>query len=68
MYPYPKEVWSPSGGWWAYPKNWRINTAVAFVVLGCCCVPVFIIGEKKVVRKAAPKIPIPWRPDLKPEP
>ena len=21
MYPYPKHVWSPAGGWWPYPKK-----------------------------------------------
>ncbi|KIP10805.1 hypothetical protein PHLGIDRAFT_197951 [Phlebiopsis gigantea 11061_1 CR5-6] len=29
-YPYPKEVWSPAGGWWSRPSNWKANTAVAF--------------------------------------
>jgi hypothetical protein len=67
-YQYPKEVWSPAGGWWAYPKNWRINTFMAYVALACITVPVFIIGERNTVRKSAPKLPIPWRPDLKPEP
>lgn len=28
--PYPKDVWSPTGGWYANPKNWRRNTAFAF--------------------------------------
>ncbi|KAK0528858.1 hypothetical protein OC834_003895 [Tilletia horrida] len=27
-YPYPKEVWSPAGGWWTRPTNWASNTAV----------------------------------------
>lgn len=25
---YPKEVWSPAGGWYAQPGNWKANTAV----------------------------------------
>ncbi|KAJ7594054.1 hypothetical protein C8J56DRAFT_747861, partial [Mycena floridula] len=29
-YPFPKDVWSPSGGWWARPHNWKSNTIVAF--------------------------------------
>ncbi|TFK52871.1 hypothetical protein OE88DRAFT_1697250 [Heliocybe sulcata] len=29
-YPYPKEVWSPAGGWWTRPSNWKSNTAIAF--------------------------------------
>ncbi|GAA99453.1 uncharacterized protein L969DRAFT_93913 [Mixia osmundae IAM 14324] len=27
-YPYPKEVWTPSGGWWTRPANWKSNTAL----------------------------------------
>ncbi|KXJ85519.1 hypothetical protein Micbo1qcDRAFT_141490 [Microdochium bolleyi] len=29
--PYPKHVWSPAGGWYAQPSNWRANT---FVFMG----------------------------------
>ncbi|KAG9244202.1 hypothetical protein BJ878DRAFT_507299 [Calycina marina] len=31
--PYPKHVWSPAGGWYSQPKNWKANTAVAFGVI-----------------------------------
>lgn len=27
-YRYPKEVWSPAGGWYSRPANWKLNTAV----------------------------------------
>ncbi|KAI5466597.1 hypothetical protein BGZ63DRAFT_369021 [Mariannaea sp. PMI_226] len=27
--PYPKHVWSPAGGWYAQPANWRVNTLIA---------------------------------------
>ena len=27
-FPYPKWVWSPVGGWWCSPPNWRRNTAI----------------------------------------
>ncbi|KAL7750277.1 hypothetical protein RI367_004450 [Sorochytrium milnesiophthora] len=27
-FPYPKWVYSPAGGWWPQPKNWKSNTAV----------------------------------------
>ncbi|RYP19285.1 hypothetical protein DL767_009674 [Monosporascus sp. MG133] len=26
--PYPKHVWSPAGGWYAQPSNWKTNTAI----------------------------------------
>ncbi|KAK3056528.1 hypothetical protein LTR09_002321 [Extremus antarcticus] len=25
---YPKHVWSPAGGWYAQPANWKQNTAI----------------------------------------
>ncbi|KAH8928264.1 hypothetical protein BT69DRAFT_1345465 [Atractiella rhizophila] len=36
-YPFPKEVWSPSGGWWTQPLNWKTNTAVAFGGVAFIC-------------------------------
>lgn len=30
---YPKHVWSPSGGWYAQPANWKRNTAIAGAVI-----------------------------------
>ncbi|KAK6537467.1 hypothetical protein TWF694_011652 [Orbilia ellipsospora] len=33
--PYPKHVWSPAGGWYGQPKNWRQNTiTMGALVLG----------------------------------
>ncbi|OJD32018.1 uncharacterized protein BKCO1_4200028 [Diplodia corticola] len=33
--PYPKHVWSPAGGWYSQPKNWKGNTAImGGVVIG----------------------------------
>ncbi|KAF2010404.1 hypothetical protein BU24DRAFT_467048 [Aaosphaeria arxii CBS 175.79] len=31
--PYPKHVWSPAGGWYSQPANWKANTAVMGAVL-----------------------------------
>ncbi|PNY24012.1 Uncharacterized protein TCAP_06060, partial [Tolypocladium capitatum] len=31
--PYPKHVWSPAGGWYAQPANWRGNTLVAGAIM-----------------------------------
>ncbi|EGR48018.1 uncharacterized protein TRIREDRAFT_62912, partial [Trichoderma reesei QM6a] len=31
--PYPKHVWSPAGGWYAQPANWRANTFIAGAVM-----------------------------------
>lgn len=27
-YPFPKYVWSPSGGWWFTPKNYKTNAVI----------------------------------------
>merc|ERR1711939_1007405 len=27
--PYPKHVWSPAGGWYSQPANWKANTLIA---------------------------------------
>ncbi|KAI9860113.1 MAG: hypothetical protein M1824_003351 [Vezdaea acicularis] len=31
--PYPKHVWSPSGGWYSQPANWKSNTAIMGLVI-----------------------------------
>ncbi|CAF9912767.1 MAG: hypothetical protein GOMPHAMPRED_007765 [Gomphillus americanus] len=31
--PYPKHVWSPAGGWYGQPANWKANTAIMSVVI-----------------------------------
>ncbi|TVY64361.1 hypothetical protein LSUE1_G005705, partial [Lachnellula suecica] len=31
--PYPKHVWSPAGGWYSQPANWKANTAVLGAVM-----------------------------------
>lgn len=49
-FPYPKEVWSPAGGWWPYPRAWKANTAIAFLITAACAVPVFILSENRTVR------------------
>ncbi|KAI0478923.1 hypothetical protein GGR56DRAFT_690021 [Xylariaceae sp. FL0804] len=30
---YPKHVWSPAGGWYAQPANWKLNTAITLGVI-----------------------------------
>ncbi|TVY33041.1 hypothetical protein LOCC1_G008085 [Lachnellula occidentalis] len=30
---YPKHVWSPSGGWYTQPSNWKANTAIIGAVM-----------------------------------
>ncbi|KAJ7121289.1 hypothetical protein C8R43DRAFT_1136545 [Mycena crocata] len=36
-YPYPKHVWSPAGGWWSQPANWKMNTFIASCGMAFVC-------------------------------
>ena len=45
---YPKHVWSPAGGWYAQPKNWRANTAIMLgVVVGITAMAWSVSAEKE---------------------
>ncbi|KAK7956589.1 uncharacterized protein PG986_005811, partial [Apiospora aurea] len=46
---YPKHVWSPSGGWYAQPSNWRANTAVFMgVIVGLTALTWNLSAEREV--------------------
>jgi hypothetical protein len=45
---YPKEVWSPAGGWYAQPANWRANTAImTATIVGIVAVTWSISAERE---------------------
>ena len=45
---YPKHVWSPAGGWYAQPKNWRANTAIMLgVVVGITAMAWSVSAERE---------------------
>ncbi|MCJ1271605.1 hypothetical protein MMC22_011507 [Lobaria immixta] len=47
--PYPKHVWSPAGGWYTQPANWKANTAVmAGVIIGITALVWRVSAEKEV--------------------
>ncbi|CCA69939.1 hypothetical protein PIIN_03879 [Serendipita indica DSM 11827] len=54
QYPYPKEVWSPAGGWWARPKNWKTNTVVVMGGVVALSYLVFRGTAHKEVRSTQP--------------
>ncbi|AXA51172.1 hypothetical protein MRET_3055 [Malassezia restricta] len=58
-YPYPKEVWSPSGGWWSRPKNWATNTLVVASGLAVISYGIFKFGAEREWRHQPPIHPIP---------
>ena len=46
---YPKHVWSPSGGWYAQPHNWKANTAVmSLVIIGISALAWRVSAEREV--------------------
>ena len=51
-YPYPKYVWSPSGGWWCDPPNWKRNTVVAAIISLTIAATVYVKTRKYEVSKA----------------
>ncbi|OCF78662.1 hypothetical protein I204_00604 [Kwoniella mangroviensis CBS 8886] len=67
-YPYPKEVWTPSGGWWSRPSNWATNTAICVFGIGLATFGVWRLSASKEQRHIAPTRPIPsqrWSPQAK---
>lgn len=53
---YPKHVWSPAGGWYAQPANWKKNTFIlSAAVLGITAIIWKISAEREeFVHKPAP--------------
>ncbi|ETV87923.1 hypothetical protein H257_01329 [Aphanomyces astaci] len=45
-YPYPKHTWSPAGGWWNQPKNWKNRTAILTGVMVLLIVPMTVFSTK----------------------
>ncbi|EPT01938.1 hypothetical protein FOMPIDRAFT_1048229 [Fomitopsis schrenkii] len=58
-YPYPKQVWSPAGGWWTRPSNWKSNTAIAFAGILTFVYAGWTYSAEKEVRYIEPVRPIP---------
>lgn len=51
---YPKHVWSPSGGWYAQPHNWKANTAVVAAVIAGIVVFTWKESAEREVRTRMP--------------
>ncbi|KAK9898811.1 hypothetical protein P389DRAFT_39043 [Cystobasidium minutum MCA 4210] len=54
QYPYPKEVWSPAGGWWSRPANWKSNTAIAAGALAFTIYGLWTFSAEREVRTVQP--------------
>lgn len=55
---YPKEVWTPTGGWYCDPPKWRRNTALTFVAIFAIAVPVFLKSAELEQRPHYPTRPV----------
>lgn len=44
---YPKHVWSPAGGWYAQPANWKANTVIAGVAMAGVVAAVWSFSAKR---------------------
>ncbi|KAL0066280.1 hypothetical protein AAF712_006711 [Marasmius tenuissimus] len=54
-YPYPKHVWSPAGGWWTRPSNWKTNTAIYTIGASLILFGVFRVSSAKETRYILPQ-------------
>ncbi|KAM7202855.1 hypothetical protein V8F33_002513 [Rhypophila sp. PSN 637] len=53
--PYPKHVWSPAGGWYAQPNNWKKNTAVFMIATLSITALAFKLSADREVRYKMPE-------------
>ncbi len=52
--PYPKWVWSPAGGWYCNPPNWKRNFAIAMVAYAGITYYVFQLSARNERRPTPP--------------
>ncbi|KAF9010150.1 hypothetical protein BDQ17DRAFT_1003018 [Cyathus striatus] len=67
-YPYPKQVWSPAGGWWTRPSNWVANTAITSAGILAITYAVWTVSANNEKRTEPPTRPIPsmmWAKEFK---
>ena len=67
--PSPNHVWTPAGGWFPDPPQWKRNTVYAFLALGCGFLYVGSHSVQLEERPVAPKHAIPsamWSSSVKP--
>ncbi|ORY86764.1 hypothetical protein BCR37DRAFT_343492 [Protomyces lactucae-debilis] len=60
-YPYNKHIWSPTGGFWSRPQNWKANTAV--VATGIVAATAFVWSVSAEI-ETRDKQPTRWIPSM----
>lgn len=58
-YSYPKHVWSPAGGWYSQPANWKTNTAIMGAVMAGIVTMVWSYSAENEFRNEMPRVRIP---------
>jgi hypothetical protein len=53
--PYPKHVWSPAGGWYAQPHNWKSNTMVFGLAIAACTAVAWNVSAQREHRNKMPE-------------
>ncbi|KAK3201381.1 hypothetical protein GRF29_185g754199 [Pseudopithomyces chartarum] len=53
--PYPKHVWSPAGGWYAQPANWKANTFIMGAVVASLVGATWMLGARLEYRDKMPE-------------
>lgn len=46
---YPRRVWTPYGGWWYTPANWKKNTQIGLIGAGIATFCVLIFSSNREV-------------------
>ncbi|KAK2787402.1 hypothetical protein FQN53_005313 [Emmonsiellopsis sp. PD_33] len=52
---YPTHVWSPAGGWYSQPANWKANTAIIGLVGFGIAAMAFSVSAQKEIRTKFPE-------------
>ncbi|KAF1995319.1 hypothetical protein P154DRAFT_445701 [Amniculicola lignicola CBS 123094] len=53
--PYPKHVWSPAGGWYSRPANWKGNTAIMGAAIAGIVAMVWGLSANREYRDKMPR-------------
>ena len=53
------KVWSPAGGWWSNPTQWKRNTSIAGGVVGVIAIGIFYVSSSLERRPVPPRTRIP---------
>ncbi|SMQ54740.1 unnamed protein product [Zymoseptoria tritici ST99CH_1A5] len=53
--PYPKHVWSPAGGWYSQPANWKTNTWIMGGVVTGIAAMAWTLSAQREFRNEMPR-------------